>query len=106
MRGWGVAWCTGRGFSWGPGGSVTALGPGDGVGGDGDAESQTREHTPSRIPPERMNGVEGRPVKTGLTGDTVDMGEHPPDTLGQSVVSVTVLDSLEPRARALGQRVG
>lgn len=67
---------------------------------------QTREQSPSTLLPERINEIVGRPVTAGLTGTTWTRQSIPWTHPGQGVVSMTLLDSLEPRTRALGQREG
>lgn len=79
-----------------PGGSITDLGPGDAVSGDGDTKKSDQRVDLSRLLPEGVNEIVGRPGGQGSLG-RYGLGRSSPPHPGQSMISMAMLGSLEPR---------
>lgn len=86
------------------GGSITELGPGDAVNGDGDAKKSNQRVDLFRLLPERVNEIVGRPGRQGSLG-RYGHGRASPPHPGQSMILMAMLGSLEPKTRAREWRV-
>lgn len=87
-----------------PGGSITDLGPGDAVSGDGDTKKSDQRVDLSRLLQEGINEIVGRPGGQGSLG-RYGLGRSSPPHPGQSMISMAMLGSLEPKTRAREQRM-